>query len=387
MSRIVFASTYPPRHCGIATFTADLGRAIGACEVVALRHPDDQGRFGPEVHHVLRTDAHADHTRVARSLDGCGVRMISVQHDYGIWGGEDGSYVIDFLDALGVAAVATLHSVLRQPTDHQRAIMRGILERTEMVVAMSQAAGRLLTDEYDADPARVAIIPHGVPDLPLVQPDTIKPAVGLSGRPVLLTFGLLGPSKGCESVIEAMPAVVKAVPDAVYVILGATHPELLRTEGERYRRSLEALVAKLGMGKHVLFVDRFVARLELGQWLEAADVFVTAYPDLDKAVSGTLSYAMAAGKACVSTPYLYAAELLADGRGTLVESLAPEELAAALVQLLRDDDRRAVMSQRAYDQGRTMTWSTVAGQYKQLFARINGTPAPRTSGAIAVHSA
>jgi glycosyltransferase involved in cell wall biosynthesis len=387
VSRIVFASTYPPRSCGIATFTADLGRAIGAREIVALRHPEDQGRFGPEVHHVVRTDVLADHTRVARSLDTCGVRMVNVQHAYDIWGGEDGTYVLDFLDALTVPAVATLHTVLREPSDAQRRIMRGILDGTQAVVAMSQAAATVLTEEYGADRDRVAIIPHGVPDLPLVSPETAKPAVGQAGRSVLLTFGLLGPSKGCETVIEAMPAIVSAVPDATYVILGATHPELLRTEGERYRRSLETLVAKLHLTRNVLFVDRFVGRLELGNWLEAADVFVTPYPDLDKVVSGTLSYAMAAGKASVSTPYPFASELLAGGRGRIVPAPSPAAMADAIVELLLDPVRRATMSQRAYEHGRTMTWSNVAAQYAQLFARLGTSSTVRPVAQVAVHSA
>lgn len=387
MSRTAFVSTYPPRHCGIATFTADLAKAMGAREIVALRRPDDQGRFESEVHHVIRTDVRADHARVARSLDGCGVRMVSVQHEYGIWGGDDGESVLDFLAALSVPSVATLHTVLRQPTLAQHRIMRGILDSTAAVVVMSRAAATILADRYAADPDRVEVIPHGVPDLPFVEPDTVKPAVGLEGRQVLLSFGLLGPSKGCESVIEAMPAVVRAVPTACYVILGATHPELLRTEGERYRRRLEALTAELGMTDHVLFVDRFVGRLELGRWLEAADVFVTPYPNLEQVVSGTLSYAMAAGKASVSTPYPYASEILAGGRGVLVPPGSPAAMTDALVELLLDRGLRAAMAQRAYDHGRGMLWSHVATIYGRLFARLQATPRASAVLAVPVHSA
>ena len=308
MAAIAIASTYAPRRCGIATFTADLGHALGACEVVALRGSDEHSRFESPVRHVIRANVRTDHVRVARSLGDSSVRIVSVQHEYGIWGGNDGEHVLDFLAALSVPAVATLHTVLERPTTGQRRVMEGILRSTAAVVVMSKTAARILAAQYAADPAAISIIPHGVPDLPFVEPDSVKPDVGLEGRRVLLSFGLVGPSKGYESVIEAMPAVVREVPNACYVVLGATHPELLRTEGESYRLRLEALTAELGMGDHVIFVDRFVGQQELGLWLEAADVFVTPYPNLEQIVSGTLSYAMAAGKPSVSTPYLYASE-------------------------------------------------------------------------------
>jgi glycosyltransferase involved in cell wall biosynthesis len=374
VSRIAIASTYPPRQCGIATFTADLGRGIGAREVVALRGPDDQSRFDAEVHHVIRTDVRADHTRVARSLDDCSVQVVSVQHDYATWGGDEGEYVLDFLTELSMPSVATLHSVLSQPSALQRRIMLGILASTDAVVVMSQAAASVLAQEYDADPRRIEVIAHGVPDLPLVEPDSIKPAVGMAGRTVLLSFGLLGPGKGCETVIKAMPAVVRAVPNATYVIVGATDPVILRASGEAYRRSLEALAGELGMNDHVVFVDRFVGRLELSRWLEAADVFVTPYPDLDRTVAGTLAYAMAAGKASVSTPYRYASETLADGRGLLVPPASASAMSDALVTLLSDPALRASMSARAYQHGRGMIWSQVTAAYARLFDRLAVVP-------------
>lgn len=390
MARVAFVSSYPPRRCGIATFTADLGRAVGSREIMALRRPDETGPLGHLVHHAIRTDVRADYARAARALGECGVKAVSVQHEYGIWGPDDGEGILDFLGALSMPAVATLHTVLRQPTGAQRHIMRGILESTAAVVVMSHAAATILADNYDADPTGVEVIPHGVPDLPFVEPDSVKPAVGLQGRQVLLSFGLVGPSKGYESVIEAMPAVVRAVPDACYVILGATHPEVLRTEGERYRSRLEARSAELGMTDHVVFVDRFVDQLELSRWLEAADVFVTPYPNLEQIVSGTLSYAMAAGKASVSTPYLYASEILADGRGRLVPADDPTAMSDALVELLVDRGLRTAMARRAYTYGRSMIWSRVAEDYGRLFMRVQMVPydtAVRVLPAIPVPSA
>ena len=370
MASTAFVSTYAPRRCGIATFTADLGQAIGAFEVVALRGSDERSTPEPPVHHVIRTDVRADYPSVARSLSDCGVESVSIQHEYGIWGGDDGEFVLDFLTALTVPAVATLHTVLERPSTAQRRIMEGVLESTAAAVVMSRTAATILAHEYGADPARVEVIPHGVPDLPLVEPDTVKPAIGLEGRRVLLSFGLVGASKGYESVIEAMPAIVREVPNACYVVLGVTHPELLRSEGERYRRRLEALTSELGMGDHVIFVDRFVGPHELGLWLKAADVFVTPYPNLDQIVSGTLSYAMAAGKPTVSTPYLYASEILADGRGKLVPPLSRAALTDALIELLLDHRLRAAMAERAYAYGRGMIWSRAAASYQRLFGRL-----------------
>jgi glycosyltransferase involved in cell wall biosynthesis len=385
MSRIAFVSTYPPRRCGIATFTADLGRAMGNHEVVALRRPDEVGHQGHLVHHAIRTGVRDDYARVARSLNSCDVDAVSLQHEYGIWGPHDGRGVLDFLAAISVPAVATLHTVLRHPTVAQHHIMRGLLDATAAVVVMSRAAASLLSDRYGADPRRVEIIPHGVPDLPLVEPDSIKASVGLDGHPVLLSFGLVGPGKGYESVIEAMPAVVRAVPDVRYVILGATHPELLASEGERYRTRLETLVTDLGLERHVVFVDRFVGRLELSRWLEATDVFVTPYPNLDQIVSGTLSYAMAAGKPSVSTPYQYAVEILADDRGRLVPPGDRAAMSGALIELLQDHDLRAAMAQRAYAHGRGMLWSRVAADYRQVFARVRAVP--RSVHALAIPAA
>jgi glycosyltransferase involved in cell wall biosynthesis len=382
VARIAFVSSYPPRRCGIATFTADLGQAMGSHEIVALRRSDEMGSLDPLVHHVIRTGVHGDYARAAHALGACGIDAVSVQHEYGIWGPDDGEGILDFLAALSVPAVATLHTVLRRPSGPQRRIMAGILDSTAAVVVMSRAAATILAERYGADPTKVKIIPHGVPDLPLVEPDSVKPALGLRGRHLLLSFGLVGPSKGYESVIEALPAVVREVPDARYVILGATHPELLRNEGERYRSRLQALAADLGMTEHVDFIDRFVDQLELGQWLEAADVFVTPYPNLEQIVSGTLSYAMAAGKASVSTPYLYALEILADGRGRLVPPGDPAAMSGALVELLVDRSLRDTMAQRAYIHGRGMIWSRVAADYERLFSRLRAMPPARVMQAM-----
>jgi len=316
-----------------------------------------------------------DYTRVARALNDSDVDAVSIQHEYGIWGGDDGAYVLDFVRALRMPAVATLHTVLRRPTVSQRRILTELVDESAATVVMSRAAAALLTRAYAVDPARLDVVAHGVPNLPLVEPDSVKPRLGLEGRQVILSFGLLGPGKGYESAIAAMPAVVKAIPSVMYVILGATHPDLLHREGEAYRRSLEVTAATLGVTDHVRFVDRFVGRVELGTWLEAADIFVTPYPNLDQIVSGTLSYAMGAGKAIVSTPYAYAVERLAHGRGRLVPAGSSDALAETFIELLRDPGLRATLGRRAYEYSRGMIWSQVGAEYRRIFGRVTRAPA------------
>lgn len=365
-------STYPPRRCGIATFTSDLCAAVGHGEIAVLTPPDHREPYPGEVHHRIRRDEPMDYRRAAWELAACGADVVSIQHEYGIWGGEDGRSVVDFARALGTASVATLHTVLRSPTYGQRRVLAGLADAVDRVVVMSQAAAAILVATYAVDPRRVEVIPHGVPDLPLVDPDSVKARLGLAGRRVILSFGLLGPGKGYEHAIDAMPRVVEAVPDARYVVLGATHPELLRREGEAYRESLVARARGLGLGDHVAFVNRFVSKAQLGTWLQAADVFATPYPNLDQIVSGTLSYAIAAGKPVVSTPYEYAREILSSGRGVLVPAGSPAALSEAFTTLLRDPGLRAEVGARAYRYSRTMVWEAVGRAYRHLFERVAG---------------
>jgi glycosyltransferase involved in cell wall biosynthesis len=367
--RTAFVATYPPRRCGIATFTHDLAGATGGGEIAVL-HPDEDPPFYPaEVHHRIRKDVASDYVRTARSLNEC-VDLVSIQHEYGIWGGTDGDHVLDFVRDLRVPAVVTLHTILRNPTDNQRTVLSELVHLAEASVVMSHSAANLLSTAYGVNPGRVHVIPHGVPELALVDPATVKPDLGVQGKDVILSFGLLGPGKGLELAIDALPAVAAANPAVQYVIVGATHPALIRREGETYRQSLIDQVQRLGMERHVRFVDRFLGKHELGQWLQAADVFVTPYPNLAQIVSGTLSYAMGAGRAIVSTPYVYASELLADGRGVLVEPGSAHELATALNSVLGDRALRREIGRRAYQYSRRMVWPAVGAEYNRLFAGL-----------------
>ena len=323
-----------------------------------------------EVSGVIRADERSDFVRAADRISASRPQVVSIQHEYGLFGGQDGSFILDLVDRLRVPAVATLHTVLRRPTPSQRDVMLRLLERTSAVVVMSRAASRLLQDVYGAPSSRIRVIPHGVPDLPLVDSGLRKPDFGLEGRSVILSFGLLGPGKGYELVIEAMARIAKDRPDALYVVLGATHPNLVRTEGEAYRDRLKKAVSDLGLRGHVRLVDRYVGQEELGRWLQAADVFVTPYPNLEQIVSGTLSYALAAGKPVVSTPFAHAAEVLSDGRGVLVAPNSPEEMADALSGLLGDKVRRAEIGRRAYAFSRDRIWREVGATYAELFEQV-----------------
>jgi len=363
-------STYAPVRCGIATFTADLSAAVRESRIVALDPGTADGPYPVEVRHQIRRDTFADYARAARAIDAESLGAVSVQHEYGIWGGHDGAWVLDFVRALRTPVVATLHTVLRHPTPSQRRVLHELVGAAAATVVMSNAAADLLTRSYAVEPSRVQIIPHGVPDLPLVNADSVKPLLGLEGRTVILSFGHLGTGKGYESAIAAMPAVVAADPTALYVIVGATHPEAIRRDGEAYRHQLEAEAASLGMTEHVRFVGRFVDSAELAMWLEAADIFLTPYPNLEQIVSGTLSYAMGAGKAIVSTPYAYAVERLAHGRGRLVEAGSVAALGRALAELALQRDVRAEYGRRAYAFSRSMLWSEVGANYRRLLDRV-----------------
>ena len=351
-------------------------------------HPVGQATPYPlEVHHRIRRDERADYTHAAYALDAC-VDVVSIQHDYGIWGGEDGGYVLDFVRALSVPAIATLHTVPGTPTDNQRTILTELVESVAATVVMSRSAGALLTSTYGVDPRRLVVIPHGVSDLPIVDPAAAKVGLGVEGRDVILSFGLLGPGKGYELALDALPQVIGERPTALYVVVGATDPDLLASEGEAYRETLLAHVDRLGIGKHVQFVDRFVGRVELTRWLQAADVFVTPYPDLDQSVSGTMSAAMGAGRAIVSTPYAYATELLDDGRGVLVAPGSPAALARALTDVLSDGDLRAAIGRRAHAYSRAMVWSAVGAEYDRLIGRVavNARKTARPRPFIALHA-
>ncbi len=326
--------------------------------------------FPPEVRLRVNPDEPADYVRAADRLNRSGVYAVSLQHEFGIYGGPDGELVLNLVDELDVPLVSTLHTVLSQPSAHQREVLSRVTRASSRVLVLAHSAARILTDVYEVDPSRVGVVPHGVPDLPFVEPDTIKPLVGLPGRPIVLSFGLLGPGKGYELAIRSMRRVIEQSPDACYVVLGATHPELLRRDGETYRHGLQELVRELDLCEHVRFINEYVDLPTLGRWLQAADVFVTPYPGAEQAASGTLAYALGTGKALVSTPYAYARELLADGRGEVVPFGDSDALGGAIASYLTDGPKRDRARRRAYIHGRAMTWDHVGATYRQIFSEV-----------------
>jgi glycosyltransferase involved in cell wall biosynthesis len=351
---------------------------------VALHPAEPIGPYAFEVHHRIRRDERTDYPRTARSLEAC-ADVVSIQFDEAAWGGDDGDAVLDFVRALSLPAAVTLHTLHPDPTPRQREILLELVGSVQATVVMSRSAAALLAGGYGIDPKFVETIPYGVPDLPLVDAGSIKPSVGLGGRDVILSFGLLHPGKGHELMLDALPAIVAAHPNVCYVIAGATHPDVVRRDAQTYRSSLASRVAELGLDDHVRFVGEFLGRVELTRLLESADVFVTPSPDPGRTLSGPLTYAMGAGRAIVSTPYPYAAELLAGGRGSVVAAATPKALAAAIIGLLNDPALRASMGMRAHDESRRMTWTRVGAEYAALFARLAmELPNHRPSASIAV---
>jgi glycosyltransferase involved in cell wall biosynthesis len=337
---------------------------------VVLHPPDGPATYPAEVQHRIRRDTPEDYPLAAASLNASSVDVVSLHYDPAIWGGEDGESILALVSALALPAVTTLHSVPRRPTAGERDVIRRLAEACAAVVVQSPEAATLLARTYGVDPAAIEVVPHGVPNLPLVDPDTVKPRLGLEGRHLILSFGLLDPGKGYEVAIEAMRAVVDVDASALYVIVGATHIGLLGTEGEAYRDRLVALVERLGLGDHVRFENRFVGRVELARWVEAADVVVAPYLDLDRMASGTIAYAMSAGRAVVASPSTYARTRLAKGRGIMLAEGTPDAMAAAVLRLLGDQALRDATGRKAWDATRPEIWSEAGAAYSRIFARV-----------------
>jgi len=374
--RVALIGNYLPRRCGIATFTADLTEALGLERsesdywVVAMNDRAEGYDYPMQVRFEVSERSPADYALAADFLNMNRVEVACLQHEYGIYGGEHGAYVLDLVSNLRMPLVTTLHTVVQEPTPKLAAVTRRIAELSDRVVVMSDKAASILKDVYGIPSRVIEKIPHGIPDVPFVDPAYYKDQYGVEGRKVILTFGLLSPNKGIETMIEALPSVVATHPDAVYVVLGATHPHVRRQHGEAYRLSLQRLARQVGVEDHVIFHDRFVSQRELLQFLGAADLYVTPYLHREQAASGTLAYALGSGKAAISTPYWYAEELLAEGRGRLVPFRDAEALAEETIDLLTNEVERHAVRKRAYRYTRDMVWKEVARRYLEVFANV-----------------
>lgn len=377
---VSFVGTYPPRQCGIGTFTHDLGQSIAQLQgenvgmgktvrVVALSNKGGAYNYGPEVQFEIQAQHRMDYRGAADFLNLSAADVISLQHEFGIFGGDDGTYVIDLLSRLTRPVVTTLHTVLQEPTTGQLETLKAVCAHSTLVVVMAQKAIELLVDIYGVPREKILLIHHGAPDIPFLDPVYTKDQFQAEGRRVILTFGLLNPNKGIEVAIEAIASLVEEFPDLLYIVLGATHPEVKHLFGEEYRLSLERLVKRKGLEEHVVFYDRFVSLEQLTRFLVAADIYITPYLAKEQITSGTLAYAMACGKAIISTPYWYAEELLAEDRGRLVPFHDLEALASQLRELLGDEVKRDAIRKRAYQFGRQMVWREVASAYVEAFRR------------------
>ncbi len=366
ITRLALIGNFLPRQCGIATYTTDVFTAMRArfpdvaVDVYAV--DDHPGRYAypPEVSGTIPETDLSAYLETARKIDASGADAIWVQHEYGIYGGPAGDYLLALLDRTTLPVVVALHTILEKPNPDERRVMEGLLRRAARVIVMAERGRDILQRVYGASPRQIVMIPHGVPDRELVDPDSLKPQFGWEGRKVVLTFGLLAPNKGIETVIEALPAVIERHPNLLYVVLGATHPNLVAHQGEAYRDRLKALAEARGVADNVTFVDAFVEHDELLGYLQAADIYVTPYTNPAQITSGTLSYAVGVGKPVISTPYVHATEILADGHGVLVPFGDVAAFAREIDTLLSSDRDRLRLSQRAYARGRTMIWPQLA---------------------------
>jgi glycosyltransferase involved in cell wall biosynthesis len=375
-NRIAVVGNYLPRRCGIATFTTDLCDAIhaeySAADLLALPINDtEEGYDYPgRVRFEVSEDNLASYRQAADFLNFSNVDLVCLQHEYGIFGGPAGGHILELLRRLQMPFATTLHTVLRDPNADQREVTEEIAALSDRLIVMSRHSAEILEQVFHVPPTKIDLIPHGIPDLPFTDPAFYKDAFGTEGKDVLLTFGLLSPNKGVENVIQALPKILSRHSDVVYMISGVTHPHILRREGDRYRHYLQTLARDLGIEKSVIFRNRFVSPQEMAQLIGAADIYITPYKHKAQVVSGTLAYALSAGKAIISTPYLHAIELLDEERGALVPFDDPEALAEKTIALLDDNTARHAMRKRAYVYARGMVWNRAAQKYMDSFARI-----------------
>ena len=372
IKRIALIGNSPPRLCGIATFTRDVRGALAAAfptvdvDLYAMTDPGESYDYGAEVVCQIAQENIGDYRLAAQQINDSGADVVLVQHEYGIFGGPAGALLVKLLDRVEAPVVVTLHTVLEFPNADQRAVIEALARRAATLIVMAEKGREILCRVHGIPGNRIAVVPHGVPDRPQVPAAMMKPRFGFADRRVLLTFGLLSPNKGIETLIRAMPAIVAAHPDTLYVVLGATHPHLVSREGEAYRHTLMALADELGVGESVRFVDGFLAQNELLDYIQSADIYVTPYLTETQITSGTLSYAVALGKPVVSTPYWHATELLGDGLGVLVPFGDSRRFAEEIITLLDHPETMTDLSDRAYAAGRSMVWQKLAEAYVRI---------------------
>ena len=392
IKRVGFVGNYLPRQCGIATFTTDLCEAIAteysdtSCIAVPVNDIEAGYTYPPRVRFELAERDIDSYRRAADFLNINGVDLVCLQHEYGIFGGPAGSHILALLRNLRMPIVTTLHTILKDPDPVQRRVLQEVTSLSDRVVVMSERGVEFLQAVYEVPPEKIDLIPHGIPDVSFVDPSFHKDLFGVEGKMVLLSFGLLSANKGIETVIAALPAIVARYPNVVYIIVGATHPHVLRQDGETYRLTLQRLAQDQGVAGHVIFYNRFVSLEELNEFISVADIYITPYLNPAQITSGTLAYTLGAGKAIISTPYWYAEEMLAKERGALVPFRDPAALAGQVLDLLDNESERHAMRKRAYLFGRAMIWPQVAQRYMASFERARDERRSFISAGFAVKS-
>jgi len=373
---VVVIGNYSPRQCGIATFTTDLVESLSAetpdinCWAVAVNDKPEGYAYPEKVRFEINQNKLADYSITSEFLNISQIDIVCVQHEYGIFGGPAGSHLLKLLMGLRMPVVTTLHTVLKDPPPEYLEVMRTLSDLSDKLVVMSRKGVDFLKDIYAVPEEKIAFIHHGIPDTPFMDPNFYKDQFNVEDKKVLLTFGLLSPNKGIENVLQALPSVIKEHPEVTYIILGATHPHILKAHGDEYRISLQQLVRKLNIGDHVIFQNRFVELKKLCEFLGSADIYVTPYLEEAQITSGTLAYAMGTGKAVISTPYWYATEMLAEGRGRIVPFKNPEAMAEQIIELLDNDLQRHTIRKKAYTFCRDAIWKEVARRYLEVFSEV-----------------
>lgn len=372
--RVIYIGSYIPRECGIATFTKDLTSAINVlnpnylAEIISIDEPEGEKREYPwEVKYRIHQHDLESYLSAADYINQSSAEVVNIQHEFGLYGGDQGDYILPFMDKIKKPIVTTFHTLLEKPGEHRLKIVQKIAAKSRVIVVMIDIAANRLKVVYRIPAQKIVVIPHGVPDIPYGPTCYHKKELGLKKHTVLSTFGLINPGKGIEYAIEALPNIIKKYPNGRYLILGQTHPMLKKAKGESYRESLKLLVKKLGLKKHVHFENRYLLLDELVQYLRATDIYITPYIEPQQISSGTLAYAVGAGRPCVSTGYLYAKEVLSRGRGIVVPFKNSEAISQAVLQLLDNPDDCRRIEKKAYLYGRTMIWSNVALKHLDLF--------------------
>ncbi len=372
---ILNMGTYPPKQCGIATFSMDLRNSLllqgHKVQVMTVSDDDSAYRYPDEVVHNLKQNQKQDYVRAAAFINtDPHIQLLIIQHEYGIYGGEDGKYILELVKLLHKPFILITHTVLPRPSKRQKQILNDLCQRASGIVCMTRLSSQLLIDLYEAPPELITVIAHGVPEFKRYPQNKLKQKHSLQGCELISTFGLIGPGKGLELGIRAIADIVPRHPCVRYMILGQTHPMLQKYEGEKYRQMLINLVSELDIQDNVIFINKFLSDKELGEYLYMTDIYLSPYPNMDQAVSGTMAFAMGCGRAIVSTPYAYASEVLLDGRGLLSRDAAPQELASLMEKILDDKQLQKNLQKKSLEVGENWTWPNVGKQYSRFFKQI-----------------